>query len=384
MFSKLRGFSSARVPFMTTERARGRSDGEPAAKVVLDAAPIVRSARTRTPAAALAVAALVMHRPSGEDLTALEPELADRSRRLAVKPLAPATVRAYTHDWGAWTRWCKSKRLTPLPAEEGYLRTYLMLLSDEGLTVRSLQRAYAAIRSMHTRAGQQLPTMVTVRNLLSNLSRERAREGYLLYKGKAPLRVEFLRRVREILPYNAVGIRNMSILLLGFAAALRRSEVVSLNVEDLAFVDKGLEVTLRRGKTDQEGKGRKIPVPRAKSSDVCPVFAVSDWIEKAHLTEGPLFRRLHALPEGRYGVLPGRIHPNLIAEIVKDFAERAGLDPSKFSGHSLRSGFVTSAAAQRFSTEEIMQVTGHTNFAQVREYIKHEDLFESAGGKGIL
>nr|WP_282972815.1 site-specific integrase [Burkholderia sp. AU19243] len=165
--------------------------------------------------------------------------------------------------------------------------------------------------------------------------------------------------------------RDRALILTGFAAALRRSELVALDVRDLAFVDQGMVLTLRRSKTDQAGVGRKIGVPFGHPG-ACPVTAIAQWIEHAHLHEGAVFRGID-----KSGVLRGdRLSAQSVTLIVKARALAAGLDPSALSAHSLRAGLVTSAARAGIPSYKIQQQTGHRSLEMIARYIRDASLFD--------
>jgi integrase len=175
-----------------------------------------------------------------------------------------------------------------------------------------------------------------------------------------------------------IGTRDRALLLLGFAGAFRRSELVGLDVKDLAFTREGLTITLHRSKTDQGGTGRKVGVPFGANPETCPVRLVQAWIEHAGLADGPLFRPIDR--HGRLGA--GRLSGVDVARVVKKLASRAGLDPAKYAGHSLRAGHATSAAIAGASERSIMAQTGHRSVQMVRRYIRDGSLFrENSAGK---
>jgi integrase len=175
-----------------------------------------------------------------------------------------------------------------------------------------------------------------------------------------------------------IGARDRALILLGFAGAFRRSELVGLDVEDCAFGKDGLTVTLRRSKTDQEGAGRRIGIPFGSNPETCPVRTMQTWIERAGIGAGPLFRSIN-----RHGqVQPGRLSGIDVARVVKKLAQRAGLDAAKYAGHSLRAGHATSAAIAGASERSIMNQTGHRSVQMVRRYIRDGSLFrENSAGK---
>jgi integrase len=308
-------------------------------------------------------------------------KLLERDAKYKRRALAESTRLAYAQDWGRWTGWCAAYGFLPMPAGERELRLFLLELSDEGIALGTLERVFAAIRAVHAQLDRPLPTMPSVRNVIRNLRRERDSKPI----AKAPLLASALLRVREVLPKTAIGVRNAAILLLGFSAALRRSEIVALEVRDLRFTaPEGVVVTLRKSKTDQEGEGREIGVPYSDNPDVCPVRALQAWLEGAEIDHGRVFRKLFSVGPGRYMVGEGGISAGLIATVVKDFAERVGLDPKEFAGHSLRAGMVTQASLDGIPIDKIMAVTGHTSPQMVMRYVRHADPFSGMGNKGLL
>jgi integrase len=178
-----------------------------------------------------------------------------------------------------------------------------------------------------------------------------------------------------------IGARDRALILLGFAGAFRRSELVGFDAEDCAFGKDGLTVTLRKSKTDQTGAGRKIGIPYGSNPDTCPVRTIQSWLELAAIITGPLFRSIN-----RHGqVQRGRLSGIDVARVVKKLVKRAGLDAAKFAGHSLRSGHATSAAIAGASERSIMAQTGHRSVQMVRRYIRDGNLFRenSAGNLGL-
>ena len=175
-----------------------------------------------------------------------------------------------------------------------------------------------------------------------------------------------------------IGIRDRALILLGFAGAFRRSELVGLDVEDCAFGKDGLTVTLRRSKVDQEGVGRKIGIPYGSNPETCPVRTMQAWMELAGIAAGPVFRSIN-----RHGHVKARRLSGIdVARVVKKLADRAGLDASQYAGHSLRAGHATSAAIAGASERSIMNQTGHRSVQMVRRYIRDGNLFrENSAGK---
>jgi integrase len=195
---------------------------------------------------------------------------------------------------------------------------------------------------------------------------------------KAAATVDIVRQMVDGLGEDVQGLRDRALLLVGFAGAFRRSELVGLDVEDVAFTSNGLVILLRRSKSDQEGVGHKKGLPYGSSPATCPVRALRAWLDASGVAEGPIFRGVD-----RHGnIKASRLSPRTVALVVKRVAEAAGLDPTEFAGHSLRAGLATSAAAAGVSERIIMQQTGHRSVQMVRRYIREGSLFrENAAGK---
>jgi integrase len=190
----------------------------------------------------------------------------------------------------------------------------------------------------------------------------------------ADLVTEMLKHCQQTL----AGKRDRALLALGFAGAFRRSELAALQVADLVEAPDGYRVVIRRSKTDQEGQGQEIAIPRGYQ--LRPVEAVQTWLAAAEISNGPVFRPV--LKGGR--VQPIALTSRSIASIVKLYAERTGLDPAEFSGHSLRSGFLTSAAESGASIFKMMEVSGHKSMDMLRGYVRRADLFREHAGAAFL
>jgi integrase len=195
---------------------------------------------------------------------------------------------------------------------------------------------------------------------------------------KAPALSDDIRAMVRASDGGLIGMRDCAMILLGFAGAFRRSELVGLMVEDCAFGKDGLTVTLRRSKTDQTGEGRKVGIPYGSNPETCPVRNVREWLERAKITAGPLFRSIN-----RHGQMQAAAPSGGdVARIVKKLALRAGLDPAAYAGHSLRAGHATTAAMAGASERSIMAQTGHRSVQMVRRYIREGSLFrENSAGK---
>jgi integrase len=290
---------------------------------------------------------------------------------------AESTLRGYRSDWRNFIAWCESHNLCPLPALPEVVASYIAECAGR-LKVGSIQRRLNAIAEAHKAVGLDSPTSTgMVRNTLKGIRRTIGTAA----AQKTPTLTEDIRAMIAATGAGIIGLRDRALVLLGFAGAFRRSELVSLDIADLDFSRDGLTVTLRRSKTDQDGQGRKVGVPYGSNPETCPVRTLQAWLELAGTASGPVFRSLN-----RHGqVQPGRLSPSDVARIVKKLARRAGLDPAKYAGHSLRAGHATAAAISGASERSIMNQTGHRSVQMVRRYIRDGSLFRenSAGRLGL-
>jgi len=284
------------------------------------------------------------------------------------------TLRGYQSDWRDFCAWCEARELCPLPATPETVAAYIAECAPR-LKAGSIQRRLNAISEAHKAVGLESPTHCPiVTNTMKGIRRTKGTAS----AQKAPALTADIRAMINATDAGMIGQRDRALILLGFAGAFRRSELVELDVEDCAFGKDGLTVTLRRSKTDQAGEGRKIGIPFGGNPETCPMRTVQNWLELACISIGPLFRSINR--HGQVG--PGRLSGIDVARIVKKLAERAGLDAGKYAGHSLRAGHATSAAIAGASERSIMNQTGHRSVQMVRRYIRDGSLFrENSAGK---
>jgi site-specific recombinase XerD len=301
--------------------------------------------------------------------------LADEAMGFAVQARSENTRRAYRSDFEHFDGWCRKQRLEALPAEAVTVVLYITDLANRlDLRPATIQRRLTAIAQTHQNAGVESPTRsAAVREVWSGIRRSKS----TAQMRKSPLKTEDLRAILGAMSHGPLAARDRALLLLGFAGAFRRSELVSLDVEDLEVRAEGLVTSLRRSKTDQEGQGTSKPIPHGRDARTCPVQAVQAWLEVAQLTSGPLFRSIN-----RHGqVQASRLSDKAVALVVKRRARAAGFDDDRFSGHSLRAGFATQAAMVGASDRLIMAQTGHKSVGMVHRYIREGRLFaDSAAG----
>jgi integrase len=313
---------------------------------------------------------LVQIQNEGADIVPLP----ERVREYILASKAENTLRGYQSDWRDFCAWCESHGLGPLPASPEGVAAYIAECAGR-LKPGSIQRRLNAIAEAHKAMGVESPTSAgIVRNTLKGIRRTLGTAP----AQKSPALTADIRAMLDSADSGIIGARDRALILLGFAGAFRRSELVGLDVEDCAFGKDGLTITLRRSKTDQAGVGRKVGIPYGSNPETCPVRTAQAWIEQAAITSGPLFRAIN-----RHGrVQPAALSGIDVARVVKKLAERAGLDAGKYAGHSLRAGHATSAAIAGASERSIMNQTGHRSVQMVRRYIRDGSLFrENSAGK---
>jgi site-specific recombinase XerD len=245
---------------------------------------------------------------------------------------------------------------------------------ETGTGPSTLGRRIASIRYAHKLAGHPPPTddervKATMRGIRRSVG--------TAPRKKSPATVERIIAMSLTVGADLKGVRDRALLLFGFAGAFRRSELVALDFEDLEETDLGFRVIIRHSKTDQEGAGQTIAIIRG--SVACPVTALLEWLSAAGITAGPVFRSVR-----RGGCVGERLAAQSVADIVKDYAERAGLDPGLFAGHSLRAGFLTSAAKRGASIFKMMDQSRHRSVETLRGYVRDAEIFKEHAGVGLL
>jgi site-specific recombinase XerD len=287
---------------------------------------------------------------------------------------ADNTRKAYASDWQNFERWCRDNDKQSLPAEPETIATYLAALAATR-KFATIRRRTAALGFAHRAANFENPLAhAGVRATLEGIARKLGRAPVK----KAALTAELLAKAVRKLPADGPGLRDRALLLLGFAGALRRSELVALDVLDLARHPKGLLLTLRKSKTDQAGKGSTKAIPYGKRLHV--VEAVDAWLIHARIVDGPIFR-----PTNHNGIVLGkRLTAGQVARIVKKRCAAIELDPKAFSGHSLRSGYITSAAEHGASLAKIADQAGHAKLDTTRGYVQVADAFKDHSGTRFL
>ncbi len=290
---------------------------------------------------------------------------------------AESSLSVYRRAFKHFDAWCLEQGAASLPAAPETLAAYLAAEADRGLSPSTIEVKAAAIGAAHDAAEALAPNAsVLVRKTLSGI--RRVKGGAVLPKD--PLTAgEVTKIVDEISPSaGLVGLRDRAVILLGFAAALRRSELAALDIDHIEFVDEGLLVTISTSKGDQESEGQMIAVP--KGTHHCPVAALKDWLDAASILKGPVFR---GFAKNRR-LLERGISGKTVARIIKLRAARAGFDADDIGGHSLRAGFLTSAAKNRANLWKMAEVSRHKSIDMLRAYVRSTELFDDHAGKGML
>jgi site-specific recombinase XerD len=302
-------------------------------------------------------------------------DLLEELARLEKQALPENTRRAYRSDWRDFRSWCERRQRMAIPAKPETVALYLTARAKTHKT-SSISRRLTVIGKVHKAAGKANPvTDDRVRRVWRGILRDKGQAA----DRKTPTLIGDLKKMLNELPDGLAGTRDRALLLFGFAGAMRRSEIVSLNVGDLQLSDDGFVVALRRSKTDQTGKGRRIGIPYGEHKETCPVKAMLAWMRESGIDRGALFRKVN-----RHGDLEGeRLTDKSVALIVKRAAKATGINPKNFSGHSLRAGLATAAAIAGVDERAIQEQTGHKSLKVLRTYIREGSLWRNNAAKKV-
>jgi integrase len=292
----------------------------------------------------------------------------DQARDYAEAAQADNTRRAYRVGWSDFTAFCFDSGLNTLPASPQNVALYVTALAGRA-KLATIRLYLAAIAEKHRETGLESPTS---HEMVRRIVRGIARMNGSSQARKSAVTLDHLRAMLlEVRGDDLKAKRDRAIVLLGFAAALRRSELAALCVEDLRFEKRGLIVTIRRSKTDQEAKGVEIAVPYVANRSLCAVRSAKAWLEASALTAGPLFRSFTLQRQMLETPIDGRD----VANLVKKLTSKARLE-GDFSGHSLRAGFATSAAASKVSLDAIARTTRHKSLSVLMGYVRPAQAFD--------
>ena len=284
------------------------------------------------------------------------------------------TVRAYKSDFNDFALFCAKNGFKSLPTEPKIVSLYLTHLSTKGCKISTLKRRLVSIGVIHKLKGYYLDTKHP--SIIENIMGIKRRKGSI-QRGKKPILINDLKRIINVIDQEnneeIKKFRDRSIILIGFSGGFRRNEIVSLDYDDLDFVTEGVKINLRRSKTDQFGQGLSKALPYFDSTQYCPVVSLLKWIKISKINSGPLFRRF----KKGSNLSQNRLTDQTVALLIKEYLNLAGIESKNYSGHSLRSGFATSAAESGVEERNIMAMTGHKSTEMVRRYIKEVNLFKN-------
>jgi len=296
--------------------------------------------------------------------------LSIKAKRRLAKSKADNTLKAYSSDWSDFSDWCAYHGVMDLPAAPETIVNYINDLADDA-KANTVSRRVTAISENHIAAGYVRDNPAKegmVRAAVAAIRREKG----TFQRGKTPVLMETLYLLADCFGDDIVSVRDKALLLLGFAGAFRRSELVRIQMDELDFTPQGMTIFVPHAKGDQLGHGATIAIPYAPDPEICAVRAVEQWILAAQLQFGPLFRGFKRNLE----IKAEQLNDKSVALIVKKYAEKAGFDPDNFAGHSLRRGFATSAAQHDVDALTIMRQTRHKSEKMVHRYIEQGNIFK--------
>ena len=283
------------------------------------------------------------------------------------------TLRAYKSDFKDFAIFCAKHSLNSLPSEPKIVSLYLTHLS-KNLKISTLRRRLVSISMVHKLKGHYLDIKHPI--IVENLMGIRRMKGSY-QKGKKPILINHLKSIINVINEQNIEdikkFRDKSIILIGFGGGFRRSELISINHEDLEFVPEGLKIAIKKSKTDQFGEGMIKGLPYFTNKTYCPINNLKKWLEITKIKSGPIFRRF---TKGS-SLTDKRLTDQSVVLIMKEYLKLAGIENTNFAGHSLRSGFATVAAEFGADERSIMAMTGHKTTQMVRRYIREANIFKN-------
>ena len=283
------------------------------------------------------------------------------------------TLRAYKSDFKDFGAFCARHGFDSLPTEPKIVSLYLTHLSKNS-KISTLRRRLVSISMVHKLKGHYLDTKNPI--IIENLMGIKRVKGSM-QKGKKPILINHLKAIINIIDQQKIGeikkARDKTIILVGFGGGFRRTEIISIDHEDLEFVPEGVKITIKRSKTDQFGEGMIKGLPYFSNENYCPVINLKKWLELSNIKSGPIFRRFSK----GLTLTKNRLTDQSVVLIIKDYLNLAGIENKNYSGHSLRSGFATVAAESGADERSIMAMTGHKTTQMVRRYIREANIFKN-------
>jgi site-specific recombinase XerD len=284
------------------------------------------------------------------------------------------TIRAYKSDFKDFGAFCAKHNFKTLPTDPKIVSLYLTYLSGRGAKMSTLRRRLVSISMMHKLKGHYLDTKHPV--IIENLMGIKRTKGSI-QRGKKPILINQLKAIINVINEEKIDeikkIRDKTIILVGFGGGFRRTELISIDHEDLEFVPEGVKITIKRSKTDQFGEGMIKGLPYFSNQEYCPVAHLKKWLEISKIKNGSIFRRF---TKG-CSLNKNRLTDQSVVLLIKGYLNLAGIENKNYSGHSLRSGFATVSAESGADERSIMAMTGHKSTQMVRRYIQEANLFKN-------
>ena len=284
------------------------------------------------------------------------------------------TIRAYRSDFKDFSVFCAKNSIKSLPTDSKIVALYLTYLSSKGVKISTLKRRLVSLGVIHKLKGHYLDTKHPI--IIENLMGIKRKIGSF-QKGKKPILINQLKSIINAIDNEKTKeikkIRDKTLILIGFGGGFRRTELVSIDYNDVEMVPEGVKIVIRRSKTDQFGEGMAKGLPYFTNQNYCPVLHLKKWLELSNIKSGPIFRRFSK----SFKLSENRLTDQTVALLLKYYLKVAGIENKNYSGHSLRSGFATVSAESGADERSIMAMTGHKTTQMVRRYIKEANLFKN-------
>ena len=284
------------------------------------------------------------------------------------------TIRAYRSDFKDFSAFCVKNFFKSFPAEPKIVALYLTYLSSKNTKISTLKRRLVSIGVIHKLKGHYLDTKHPI--IIENLMGIKRKKGSY-QQGKKPILINQLKAIINVIDNDKTKeikkVRDKTLILIGFGGGFRRTELVSIDYNDIEFVPEGVKIVIRRSKTDQFGEGMIKGLPYFSNQNYCPVLHLKKWLDLSNIISGPIFRRFSK----SFKLGKNQLTDQSVALLLKEYLSVAGIENKNYSGHSLRSGFATVSAESGADERSIMAMTGHKTTQMVRRYIKEANIFKN-------
>ena len=270
------------------------------------------------------------------------------------------TIRAYRSDFKDFSIFCVKNSFKSLPTDPKIVALYITYLSSKGAKISTLRRRLVSIGVIHKLKGHYLDTKHPI--IIENLMGIKRKIGNF-QQGKKPILINQLKSIINVIDNEKTEeikkIRDKTLILIGFGGGFRRTELVSIDYNDVELVPEGVKIFIRRSKTDQFGEGMVKGLPYFSNQNYCPVLHLKKWLELSNIKSGPIFRRFSK----SFKLSENQLTDQSVALLLKNYLDIAGIENKNYSGHSLRSGFATVSAESGADERSIMAMTGHKNYS---------------------